>query len=118
MGNAGYNNASNIAGWHIRNASWFTQFFKDPAFEAKVKARWKELRESGAIEYIFQYAQARAFWLDEQQKKNYQIWLIADVVDWVQHGTHGGTGSYEAEVNELLNWQRQRAQWMDAQLSR
>jgi len=118
MGNAGYNNASYIAGWHIRNASWFTQFFKDPAFEAKVKVRWKELRESGAIEYIFQYAQARALWLDEQQKKNYQMWSVTEVVEWVQHGTHGGTGSYDAEVNELLRWQRQRAYWMDAQLSR
>ncbi|RYY74999.1 MAG: hypothetical protein EOO52_11860 [Gammaproteobacteria bacterium] len=42
---------------------------------------------------------------------------ITGVVDWVFHGTHGGTGSYQAEVNELLLWQRQRAYWMDAQLS-
>ncbi len=117
MGNAGYNNASNFAGWHIRYATWFMRFFQDPAFEAKVKARWKELKDQGKIEYIFQYAQARATWLDDQQKKNYQIWSINDVASWVQHGTHGGVGSYDAEVNELISWQRKRAEWMDAQLS-
>ncbi|RYY76019.1 MAG: N-acetyltransferase [Gammaproteobacteria bacterium] len=37
------------------------------------------------------------------------MWSITDVVDWVFHGTHGGTGSYQAEVNELLLWQAQNA---------
>jgi len=120
MGNAGYNNASNFAGWHIRYATWFIQLFKDPAFEAKVKGRWKELKDEGKLEYVFQYAQARAVWLDEQQKKNFQLWPLVDTEDfisWVQHGTHGGTGSYDAEVKELINWQRKRTQWMDTQLS-
>jgi hypothetical protein len=117
MGNAGYNNASNFAGWHIRYATWFIRLFEDPAFEAKVKARWKELKDEGKLEYIFQYAKARSVWLDEQQKKNYQLWSITDVVPWVMHGTHSGVGSYDAEVDELISWQRKRTSWMDAQLS-
>lgn len=117
MGNAGYNGVDIPQGWHIRNASWFTQFFKDPAFQAKVKARWKALKDEGKIEYIFQYAQARATWLDAQQKKNYELWSVTDVVAWINHGTHGGTGSYEAEVKELIRWQRERTTWIDSQLS-
>ncbi|MET0355562.1 MAG: CotH kinase family protein [Cellvibrio sp.] len=117
MGNAGYAGASDPEKWHIRNAPWFAQFFKDPAFEAKVKARWKTLKDEGKIDYIFQYAQARATWLDAQQKKNYELWSITDVVEWIMHGTHGGTGSYEAEVKELIRWQRERTNWIDSQLS-
>jgi hypothetical protein len=120
MGNAGYNDVDKTYGWHIRTATWFTQLFKDPGFQAKMKARWKALKDEGKLEYIFQYAQARATWLDKQQQKNFQIWPIADtetdLSSWVQHGTHGGTGSYSAEVAELIRWQRERANWIDAQL--
>jgi hypothetical protein len=120
MGNAGYNGVGLTDGWHIRNASWFKQLFKDPAFQAKVTARWKALKSEGKLEYIFQYAQARATWLDKQQKKNFLTWSITDtetdINSWVQHGTHGGTGSYSAEVAELIRWQRLRVNWIDAQL--
>ena len=120
MGNAGYDDVDKTNGWHIRTASWFTQLFKDPAFVAKVKARWKTLKDEGKLEYIFQYAQARATWLDKQQKKNFLTWPIADtetdINSWVHHGTHGGTGSYNAEVAELIRWQRERVNWIDAQL--
>jgi len=121
MGNAGYDNVDKTNGWHIRTASWFTQLFKDPAFVAKVKARWKALKDEGKLEYIFQYAQARATWLDKQQKKNFLTWSIkdteTDINSWVQHGTHGGTGSYSAEVAELIRWQRERTEWIDKQLN-
>lgn len=142
MGNAGYNGVDNANGWHIRsdsndpnithdsretNAIWFTQFLKDPAFQAKVKARWKALKDEGKLEYIFQYAQARATWLDKQQKKNFLTWpilflnpaddTVTGINTWVGHGTHGGTGSYNAEVAELIRWQRARTDWIDKQLN-
>lgn len=128
MGNAGYDDVDKTDGWHIRynpnfpnvtNNIWFTQLFKDPAFVAKVKARWKTLKDEGKLEYIFQYAQARATWLDKQQKKNFLTWSITDtetdINSWVRHGTNGGTGSYEAEVAQLIKWQRARVVWMDTQ---
>ncbi|HTF95160.1 MAG TPA: CotH kinase family protein [Cellvibrio sp.] len=118
MGNAGYNGVDETAGWHIRKAPWMVQLFKDPAFEAKVKARWQALKAEGKFELLFIYARARATWLDTQQKKNYSIWSVTDVAAWVRHGTHGGTGSYGAEVDELIRWQRERYQWMDAELSK
>jgi hypothetical protein len=132
MGNAGYNGVDKTNGWHIRsnssdsnithdsretNAIWFSQFLKDPAFQAKLKARWNTLKSEGKLEYVLQYAQARATWLDKQQKKNYQLWSITDVASWINHGTHGGTGSYNAEVAELIRWQRARTEWIDKQLN-
>ena len=93
-------------------------FIEDPAFEAKVKARWKALKAEGKFELMFIYADARATWLEKQQTKNYSIWSVTDFAPWILHGSHGGTGSYEAEVKEMIRWQRERYQWMDTQLSK
>lgn len=118
FGNAGYNGVDKTYGWHIRSAPWLKRLFTDPAFGAKVKARWKTLKEEGKFELMFIYAEARATWLEQQQVKNYSIWSVTDFASWIMHGSHGGTGSYEAEVKEMIRWQRERYQWMDAQLSK
>lgn len=120
IGNSGYDATGVSSGWHIRSAPWFTQLFKDPAFQAKVKARWKTLKDEGKLDYILQYAEARANWLDAQQKNNYQLWSLTDFAPWIQHGvgTHPGAvfGTYNGEVQELIRWQRERIKWMDTQL--
>lgn len=113
MGNAGYADADKAYGWRIRNAPWFERFFQDPAFLAKVKARWKALKAEGKIDYIGEYAEARAVWLDKQQKKNYLLWSVTDVADWVMHTPRG---SFTLEVNEMVRWQRERNNWIDKQL--
>jgi hypothetical protein len=118
MGNAGYNDADKYYGWYIHNYPWFDQLFKDPAFQAKFKARWNQLKTDGKLDYISQYAQARALWLDKQQKKNYQLWSITDFASWILHGGHGGTGSYDAEVTELIRWQKARIDWLDREINR
>jgi hypothetical protein len=122
MGNAGYDGVGNVNGWQIRIQPWFTQLFKDPAFQAKVKARWNVLKDEGKLDYILKYAQARATWLDMQQKKNYQLWSITDFVGWIQHGvgTHQGAvfGTYDGEVKELIRWQKDRIAWMDTEFNK
>ena len=117
MGNAGYDNVGQATGWRIRTATWFARLFQDPAFQAKVKARWNTLKAEGKLAYIPIYAQARATWLDKQQKKNYTIWSVTDFVSWIMHGGHGGTGSFDAEVKELIRWQNERIVWMDGQIN-
>lgn len=117
MGNAGYDNVNKTDGWHIRPAAWFTRLFEDPAFEAKVKARWQVLKADGTLEEIFQYAEARATWLDKQQQKNYALWDITDFDSWVMHPAHGRSVSYKDEVDELIDWQRERYEWIDEQFS-
>jgi hypothetical protein len=117
MGNAGYDNVEKVEGWHIRPAAWFNRLFQDPAFEARVKARWQVLKEQGAFEEMFEYAQARAYWLSAVQANNYAIWSVTDFDSWINHGS-AGVGSYVTEVNELLRWQRERYQWLDEQFSK
>lgn len=118
FGNAGYDDVDKTYGWHVRSASWFDRLFQDPAFKAQVKARWNNLKAEGKLDYIFLYADARATWLDKQQKKNYLLWSITDFADWIRHGSHGGTGSYEAEVEEMIRWQRERYKWIDIELNK
>lgn len=116
-GNAGYNDADKSYGWYIRTYPWFAQLFKDPAFQTKLKTRWNALKADGKLDYISQYAQARATWLDKQQQKNYLLWSITDFAPWILHGGHGGTGSYDAEVKEMIRWQKERIDWMDKQIN-
>ncbi len=118
MGNAGYNDAEKYYGWYILQYPWFKQLFSDPAFNAKFKARWNQLKAEGKLDYITQYAEARAQWLDKQQKKNYQLWSITDFASWILHGANGGTGSYEAEVKEMIRWQKARIEWLDREINR
>lgn len=115
LGNAGYNDVDKTFGWHIRKATWFARFFEDPAFAAKVKARWAALKTAGKFEEIFQYAQARASWLEKMQQKNFTTWPIFSWVTWY---TRYVGGSYSAEVTEMLRWQRERYAWMDGELSK
>lgn len=116
-GNAGYNDADKSYGWYIRTYPWFAQLFKDPGFQTKFKARWNALKADGKLDYIATYAQARATWLDKQQQKNYLLWSITDFAPWILHGGHGGTGSYDAEVKEMIRWQKERIDWMDKQIN-
>lgn len=114
LGNAGYDNLDKTYGWHIRNSPWFARLFEDPAFEAKVKARWQQLKEEGRLELIFHYIDAREQWLDHAQQRNFERWPIFFWQEWY---TRVIMGSYEAEVREMVRWQRARMEWMDAQLS-
>lgn len=114
LGNAGYADVDKTWGWHIRKASWFARLFEDPAFDAKVKARWQALKADGKLELIFLYAQARATWLDKAQERNFNLWQIFDWATWY---TRVIMGSYDLEVKEMIRWQRERYNWMDRQLS-
>jgi hypothetical protein len=112
MGNAGYNRANMPDGWHIHEKPWFDRMFQDPAFTAKAKARWQQLKAEGKLQQIIDYAEARAIWLDKQQQKNFVLWSISDFEDWIKHPP---LGTYDAEVNQMIQWQRDRIQWMDTQ---
>jgi hypothetical protein len=114
LGNAGYDNVDKTSGWHIRNAPWFARLFQDPAFSAKVKTRWQTIKAEGKLELLFLYADARSKWLANAQTKNFQTWPIFNWSTWY---TRVVMGSYQGEVDEMIRWQRERAVWMDAQLS-
>lgn len=103
------------SGWLIRGAPWFERMFQDPAFEAKVKARWALFKSSGQLTDIVIYIDQRALYLSHVQVRNFQLWDILSVIIWPNPVA---TGSYTGEVTALQDWLRARIAWMDAELSR
>ncbi len=118
IGNVDYTNSVGDPGspvdWYVRKASWFERLFQDPAFEAKVKARWAQLKASGGVEGIFTYIDNQALRLSKVQENNFQIWNILNTYVWPNRVV---TGSYQGEVNAMRSWLRTRTDWIDGQLS-
>lgn len=113
IGNVNYDNADKIEGWHTRQAPWFGRMFQDPAFDAKVKARWAQLRRDKVIDNLFSYVLARQRYLSKVQVKNFERWPILGTWVWPNRVV---TGSYVGEVTALQDWLFQRMRWMDSQL--
>ena len=76
-GNTDYTDAGLPTGWWIKDSKWFSRLFQDPAFKAKVKARWLALK-AGAIPNIFASIDRGAAYLDLSQKQN-----LKNGISWV-----------------------------------
>ena len=111
-GNVDYDVTDDPTGWWVREGPWMSRLFEDPAFEARVQARWQELK-AGQIDTIIKFIDQNAAALDQSQKNNFQRWPILGVYVWPNPVI---TGSYEGEVNQLKQWLTTRIQWMDSQL--
>lgn len=110
MGNVNYLGADNPSGWHIRTAPWFTRLFQDPAFAARVRGRWNELRINGTLDSLDAYIGARQAYLGKVQQRNFQRWPILNTWVWPNRVV---TGSWEGEYNALAFWLLTRRRWMD-----
>ena len=111
-GNVDYDVTDDPTGWWVREGPWMSRLFEDPAFEARVQARWQELK-AGQIDTIIKFIDQNAAALDQSQKNNFQRWPILGVYVWPNPVI---TGSYEGEVNQLKQWLTTRIAWMDSQL--
>ncbi len=110
MGNVNYLGADNPAGWHIRTAPWFTRLFQDPAFTARVRGRWNELRTNGTLDSLDAYIGARQANLGKVQQRNFQRWPILNTWVWPNRVV---TGSWEGEYNAMAFWLLTRRRWME-----
>jgi CotH kinase protein len=112
VGNAPYLGVENPVGWHVRTASWYARLFDDPAFDARVKARWKQLREDGVIEELQDFIDRREAWLSKVQAKNFERWDIL----YTPIGYNMPVGPWALQVSGMQDWLQQRVAWMDSQL--
>ena len=89
---------------------WFVQLFKDPAFQAAVKARWSAIK--GEYAKVHQTEVAAA-------KSALGVGAANDRNRWSPSAnptlSHGST--YDQEVAYVSNWYKERFEWMDDQLS-
>jgi len=112
-GNVNYNGNDNPIGWYIRDSLWISRLFEDPAFEARVKTRWNELKAS-QFDTILDFIDESATSLALASSNNFERWPILDQYVWPNAVV---TGSYEGEVQYLRDWLETRIAWMDAQFN-
>ena len=112
-GNVDFNAAGEPKGWWVRkNAEWINHLFQDPAFRAKVYARWRALK-STQIDTLLPFIDDTARALEASQRENFRRWDILDSYVWPNRVV---TGSYAGEVKYLKDWLRARIKWMDSQI--
>jgi hypothetical protein len=125
FGNDNMNDFSNPTGFHVNASStypygtatptpWITQLFKDPAFVAKVKARWNEKKP--VLDTLNAYIDERAAYLDTAQALNFQ--QFPNVLSGSFWNTVSPVpGTYAGEVSSLKNFITQRLAWMNTSIN-
>lgn len=95
---------------------WWERFLQDPAYVAKLQARWNELRGSslsnGAIlskidSYTTMLNTAGA------SKNNFIRWPVLGTYVWPNNFVGN---SYEQELGYMTTWIENRLQWMDTEI--
>jgi hypothetical protein len=110
-GNINYDNAFQTSGWWVRDAPWFSRLFEDPAFVARVRQVWGEMKAT-QIPALFQSLATGAATLQQAQLNNFQRWPILESYVWPNNRV---PGSYAGEVDYLGTWLAARIAWMELQ---
>lgn len=125
LGNADYFGAWDPEGWHHENPDfpednpngyrWYARLFEDPAFAARYRERWAELR-SGPLsdEAVVASIDATAALLGEPAARNFERWQILGDYVWPNDEGAENRHSYREEVEYLESWIGRRLAWMDA----
>ncbi len=106
-------------GWYIKTCSpWFDRFFEDPTFVAELKKRWNELKPQ--LDKLPSFIKQQALLIDDAQARNFSPktnggagWDIYKE-EW---NTNRIRGSYDAEVNYLVNFVEKRIGWLDTNIN-
>jgi len=93
--------------------NWVNLMMRDPAFLIKLKSRWNALMPE--FEKIPDFIKEQALYLDQAQKRNFQRWNIWDSVDWVMFPS---LGSYEKELDYLIEFYTDRLDWLDSAINK
>ncbi len=112
MGNCNYTNFEKPEGWQMKGAKWYNKMFQDPYFVQEVKDRWNELYPQ--ICEIPSFVEEQIGLLDGAQDRNFERWDILDKYVWPNAFW---LGSYEAEVDFLLEFYTSRVEWLNTQLN-
>ena len=108
-----YNRICPEDGWLI--PFWWDRLFEDPAFKAKVVARWTSLR-GGVYQNtrVMNFIDSVASVLNvESQQRNFQRWPVLGQYVW-PNAFIGNT--FDSEVSFLKDWTTKRLAWIDANI--
>lgn len=112
MGNCNYTGFEKPDGWQMKGAKWYNKMFQDPSFVKEVQDRWNELYPQ--IREIPSFVESQIELLDGAQNRNFERWDILGIYVWPNAVW---LGSYEAEVDFLLDFYNRRIEWLNTQLN-
>lgn len=112
LGNCDYLGSGNgPTGWHIRDSQWFRQLFRNQTFANEVAKEWEVFYPK-----LTEVEASIRYWaklIDDAQTRNFQRWNILGVKVWPNLYA---LGTYEAELNYMLGFFRDRVEWMNAEI--
>ena len=103
----GDNGNTGSAGFLIKNVSWFSRLFQDPAFVARVKERYDYFYEHQAeiIDFINENAQYLKYAVQEDDTKwdTFEAYKTSDADTWAL---------YQGQVTSMKIWLTERMDWL------
>lgn len=107
FGNTTFNSTDTPEDWYIRNSYWYQRLFEDPVFASAVKERFAYFydRRDDYIQFIRDNAKV----LEPHICANEEIWHTMGRQLWEEPFY----GSYEENVEALIDWLSRRMEWMN-----
>lgn len=116
FGNIDYSGCDNYAGFWIKNSGWHKRLFTDPAFVAKVKSRWNEVK--GKVQTaVNAEIQLKAKAIAASTELNFKRWQILGTYVWPNAAGYDKRNTYQSEVEYLVNWTNNRYEWLDTAIN-
>ncbi len=101
-------------GFQMQNITWFYMLCKDEHFVNRVIDRYRELRESYlSPEYLDAYIDQVVAYLGPAIDRNFEVWGYSFQEYTPLWPTDRNPADYEAAVQQLKDFLRQRGDWMD-----
>ena len=100
-------------GYHVKNASWYTRLFQDPAFVAKVKERFNYFYSKR--DDIMREINANAMYLKYAVQENENRWHTFYTYTWPNYDIWG---SYNNEVQSMKEWLNARFEWLKGEFDK
>ncbi len=118
FGNADYYGGYETGGWYYEELrdteiSWINRLRQDPEFMQRAQDRWAELRRGPfATDKMMTRVDAMRAQLQESQVRNFRKWSILGRE--IRPNYYVGE-TFDAEVNWMKIWLKDRAVWLDKQ---
>lgn len=113
FGNVNYNGTYLTDGFWIKNTTWYSRLFEDPAFVAKVKERFDYFynRKNDIMNEI----NANAQYLRYSAQENNNKWHTLYTYTWPNYDIWG---CYQNEVQSMKEWLNARFEWLKTEFDK
>jgi len=103
-----------LGGDYWQNPFWVSKLYNDPVFKNKFAKRWNELKNNIlSYETISKFIDDCVNKISDAKTRNFEKWnQCFDGVTYIWPNKNKFT-SYEAEINYLKNWIKQRLDWLN-----